>query len=106
MEKGMIEILDITNVYQIRTSKWFVEIYFTVENFEYSLTLKEVEGTYVAWVVCHEDTYVCPVCNVATDLSTSMTCRFLHEHRRALFKRLVEHPAIRLEWLYLPYVEV
>ena len=68
--------------------------------------MEKVGEKYEPWIVYHDDRGICPVCNVATKLSTSISCQLLIENHHALFHHLIEQPAIRLEWLYIPHAEV
>ena len=46
-----------------------------------------------------ENTLGCPYCDSQTD----MYCDELTLYRNELFRRLIQFPSIRLEWLHLPH---
>lgn len=76
-------------------------IYFSVQDYPFRLSL-EKRDAYQPIRVAHESRFACPFCNTAFK---GMTCEPLDYHSNELFRRLIEHPSIRLEWLFLEHSE-
>ena len=74
---------------------------FKIDGFQYSLfTNKKENGTIYPKAIVHIDNNSsCLYCEKG-----GIVCPKLQTHREKLFHRLIEHPSIRLEWLYIDHV--
>ena len=100
MAKEFVETLNITNVYQKKKYDRRMAIYFTIEGFHYRLYAEKQEyGIFYPTDVLHQEhRRECNYCDKVT------ICPGLKVYLLELFHRLIEHPSIRLEWLYINHV--
>lgn len=99
----MIEKMNITNVHERKVTERRLDIYFTIENREYQLiVIKHLPSNkFEADSIYHnddDDEGACSFCR-----NEKAYCSTLNTYRDFIFKRLIEHPSIRLKWLYLPH---
>jgi len=78
-----------------------ISIYFSVQDYPFRLALEKLDG-YQPLRVAHESILACPFCSTKFK---GMTCKPLDYHSSELFKKLIEQPSIRLEWLFLEHSE-
>lgn len=96
-----METLNIRNVHQEKLGDWKMKICFTLDERKYSLNvIKNHRDVFEPDRVYHKSDGVCPLCHE----STFVDCRWFRIHLNDLFNQLIEHPNIRLEWLYLDHV--
>jgi len=83
------------DVYQVRNTNKQISVYFTLENQKYRfLILKDDDELFKPFRLS-------PVHPV--DFGNILTSEIDLD---CLFHQLINHPSIRLEWLYIPHVEV
>lgn len=100
--KTNINELNITSISYYNSEFWggFV-LEFEIDGFPYNLfTKKNKNGTYYPNDIVHfGNNASCPYCEKG-----ELVCSQLKTQLRELFHRLIEHPSIRLEWLYINHV--
>lgn len=61
---------------------------------------KESDDKFHPLAVMHRDeTFKCPFCR-----KKGVLCDVLNDNILSLFHQAIEHPAVRLEWLYIDYI--
>lgn len=102
MDQLNVDDLKITNVSHEQTTffKNFI-IRFEIDGIEYRLhTEGSTAGTVYPFNIIHQsEDNDCNYCD-----KSSKQCRALSKYQDELFHRLIEHPSIRLEWLYIHHV--
>ena len=102
MEQLNVDDLNITNISHEQTTffKNFI-IRFEIDGVGYRLhTEVSKEGMFYPFNLIHQhDDNRCNYCD-----RSSKSCRELAKFQQELFYRLIEHPSIRLEWLYIDHV--
>lgn len=98
----MLEELTLSNVYQEMPVTNIIDIFFCLENVPYLLRTLKVSELYKPIDVYHKLNQRCNYCG---SKEYGGYCAALDSQSENLFRRLIEHPSIRLEWLYLPYKE-
>lgn len=98
----MIDVyeLSISNVWQEYFLETSIDIKFELPTGKYELFLSQYrEGVYYPAEIYHiTNIPQCPYCD-----GQRIHCEGLRNYKKELFRRLIEHPSIRLEWLYLEY---
>lgn len=94
--------MNISNVshYKLSSNDGFF-LYFTIDGNRYNLhTIVRGDGKFCPTDVYHlASSTTCTYCTKG-----SAKCPGLTEKRIEVFHRLIEHPSIRLEWLYIDHV--
>ena len=101
MNTSFIDQLDITNIHQIHKDEDRINIHFTSNEQVLTLTVQQVNGFFIPWGVYHTFDEKCRICGY----ENKFVCSGLSddEDMNDLFSQLIEHPSLRLEWLYIPY---
>ena len=100
MESGFIEKLAFANVHQTVVNDERIDLYFSFNGQEHQLITRKKSNIFQPQFVYHH-LETCPFCD-----ANQSYCPLLTEHKKELFHKLIEHPTIRLEWLYLPHKEI
>lgn len=95
-----IDNLVFSNLTVEKVLESIVDIFFTVEDQAFSIRTLNQQGFYRPTFVYHESLATCPLCR---GYGLHSGCSVLLQELWQVFLKLVEHPSIRLEWLYLPY---
>lgn len=99
MKQGYVEELQISEVYQEKLGEKRINIYFKANGQKYMLLMwKYKDRPFFPSTIEHNSNETCLVCR-----KKMILCDPMQRHVNALFKRLIEYPSIRLEWLYLPH---
>lgn len=93
--------LNIQNVIQTKRNEQTIDISFTIDGEEYTLRTLSEEGIFYPCYIYHNSNNRCVACLEKT--AGKSTCYPFSFHRHDLFYLLIEHPSIRLEWLYIPH---
>lgn len=101
-----LDNLFIHSVYQKQVDERTIEIYFTVEDYPYILSVYKRYGyddCYSPWATFHATDDLCPLCRIQ---KKELKCQPLSGmHLLPLFHRLIAQPGIRLEWIFYTYEE-
>ena len=111
MDQTFIESLDLQDVKQNQLAKNRIIIAFTVNETVFELFLHfNLGGKKVFYphevIHSNQTKKLCSLCGTNYSYVGHHTvCTSFKDHYDQLFRRLIEMPSIRLEWLYLPYDE-
>lgn len=76
---------------------------FDIDSYPYFLSLfKNNQGVFEPRGVYHDSEDRCPLCQ--SENRQYLGCDPFFPEKHALFLRLIEHPSIRLKWLYIPHI--
>ena len=92
--------MHITDVYQHIPQRNLIDIYFKLQGNLYCLRTRKRDKVYELVTVYHEFKHKCEYCGKRGNGSI---CEDLEDQIVDLFHHLIEHPSIRLEWLFIPY---
>ena len=99
--KNKVMKLELTDVRQINMSTGRIDIFFTMKNQDFSmLVLKQDDGIFYPYSVYHLTDSACLFCQ---EKYQGGSCSISKNKVNKLFRRLIQIPSIRLEWLYVPY---
>lgn len=100
MDQTFLENLELSNVYQTQQVDWAIHISFTFNDRGYRLLSVLDNDIFNPACVYHETTEWCAFCQKK---AIGKNCKPLEPYLNYLFLRLIEHPSIRLKWLYIPH---
>ena len=103
MNQCVVDSLEITNVSNQVICEDQINLTFTLEGKKYYMFFRERRSIYRPFGISHDFDGRCPFCedfNINLEL-----CDVLNQHINLMYDRLIEHPAVRLEWLYIPHGE-
>lgn len=96
-----MEQLDFMDIWQEEKSEKRIVIHFEVKNRLYFMEVTKENGMFKPLYVMHETTHgECPFC---LEQAGFHGCSFLKTHIADLFIQLIDQPAIRLNWLFIPH---
>lgn len=99
---SFLDDLVLSDVVQQQDSTGDPFFMFQLNGFSYHLYTECDNGVYFPFGVDHAvHGSVCPVCHSCYDHYT--VCYELNDLRSSLFLRLIEHPSVRLHWIFTPY---
>lgn len=99
--KEMIETAEMSEITYKQKETWEYYVYFRLNHKKYSIVVwQDAEGLFRPWNVYHESNKRCPFCDTKDKKGT---CWTLKKQVSPLFRRVVESPSVRLEWLYIPH---
>lgn len=88
-----------TDVYQEFPFDDRIDIHFTVDTQSYFLEMYKTQDAYRPSSVWHYEGQLCSFCHKRS----AKQCEPLRSQLNELYQALIEHPSIRLEWLFLPH---
>lgn len=95
-----MENLHITKPYLQKVTNSRVYLDFEVNHHTYSICVTKGEQAFFPREIFHGPGETCVFCNNKT-----YHCPGIEKYMHSLFQQLIEHPSIRLEWLFLEHPE-
>jgi len=96
-----LEQLDFMDVWQEEHGDKRIRIHFEVNYRLYFMEVMKENGVFKPYSVLHESTSgECPFCR---QVSGFYGCPFFKTNISDLFAQLIDYPAIRLHWLFVPH---
>ena len=95
-----MEQLHITKACLQKVTNYRVSLDFEVNQHTYSMCVTKGEQAFFPTEIFHETREKCAFCN-----NESYHCPGIEKYMHPLFQQLIEHPSIRLEWLFLEHPE-
>lgn len=100
--KELVAQLEFANIRQEQTNQSLITIHFKIEEVPYRLHVYgDKFGVFQPFEISHSSDDFCRLCK--KEHKKRRICSILDEHTTGIFQQLIQHPSIRLEWLYIPY---
>ena len=103
MNSSFIDSVVIENVFYENHASFEIDIYFRANGQRFYLFLMKPDSVYRPRGIAHDTDECCVFCQ--KDQRKNSNCEVLQPYLNNLYHRLVEHPSIRLEWLYISHDE-
>ena len=107
MNSTFLNEFTLVEVKERYTNEFVKKIFFTVKEHDqrYWIEVRRKNGVFRPNKIKHSSRMgrPCAFCGKSAKDSSLTSCKALELHKNEVFHRLIEHPSIRLEWLYISH---